>query len=46
MAQNLRRWADATAAFGSEGMKAAATNAPMFAHATEALMSRLPTVNG
>jgi hypothetical protein len=46
MAQNLRQWADATAAFGSEGMKAAATNAPMFAHATEALMSRLPTVNG
>jgi hypothetical protein len=46
MAQNLRRWADATAAFGSEGMKAAATNASMFAHATEALMSRLPTVNG
>jgi nicotinamidase-related amidase len=40
---------DATAAFSSEGMKAAATNAPMFAHAiltTEALMSRLPTVNG
>jgi hypothetical protein len=35
---------DATAAFGSEVMKAA--NAPMFAHATEALMSRLPTVNG
>jgi hypothetical protein len=27
-------------------MKAAATNAPMFARATEALMSRLPTVNG
>jgi hypothetical protein len=27
-------------------MKAAATNAPMFAHASEALMSRLPTVNG
>ena len=46
MAQNLRQWADATAAFGSEGMKAAATNAAMFAHATEALMSRLPTVNG
>jgi hypothetical protein len=46
MAQNLRQWADATTAFGSEGMKAAATNAPMFAHATEALMSRLPTVNG
>jgi len=37
---------DATAAFGSEVMKAAATNAPMFAHATEALMSRLPTLNG
>jgi hypothetical protein len=31
--------------FGPEGMKAAATNAPMFAHATEALMSRLPTVD-
>ena len=45
MAQNLRQWADATAAFGSEGMKAAATNAPI-AHATEALMSRLPPVNG
>jgi len=28
------------------GDEAAATNAPMFAHATEALMSRLPTVNG
>jgi len=27
-------------------MKAAAMNAPLFAHATEALMSRLPTVNG
>jgi hypothetical protein len=25
-------------------MKAAGTNAPMFAHATEALMSQLPTV--
>jgi hypothetical protein len=36
----------AAAAFGSEGMKAAVTNAPMFAHATEALMSRLPNVNG
>jgi hypothetical protein len=36
---------DATAAF-SAGMKAAAANAPMFAHATEALMSRLPTVSG
>ena len=35
-----------TAAFSSDGMKAAATNAPMFAHATEALMSRLPTVDG
>ena len=46
MAQNLRQWADATAAFGSEGMKAAATNAPMFVHATEALMSRLPAANG
>jgi hypothetical protein len=39
LAQNLRQWADATAAFGSEGMTAAATNAPIFAHATEALMS-------
>jgi hypothetical protein len=38
--------ADARAAFDSDGMKVAATNAPMFAHATEALMSRLPTVNG
>jgi hypothetical protein len=28
MAQNLRQWAYATAAFSSEGMKAAATNAP------------------
>jgi hypothetical protein len=37
---------DATAAFGSEGMKAAATKAPMIAHATEAFMSRLPIVNG
>jgi hypothetical protein len=37
---------DGTAAFGSTVMKAAATNAPMFGHATEALMSRLPTVNG
>jgi hypothetical protein len=37
---------DATAAFGSDGMKAAATNALKFAHATEALMSWLPTVNG
>jgi nicotinamidase-related amidase len=37
---------DATAAFSLDGMKAAATNAPMFARATEALMSRLPTVNG
>jgi hypothetical protein len=46
MAQNLRQWANAAAAFGSEGMKAAATNAPMFTHATEALMSRLPTVIG
>jgi len=46
MARNLRQWADATAAFGSEGMKAAATNAPMFAHTTEALMSPRPTVNG
>jgi len=27
-------------------MNAAATNAPMFAHATKALMSRLSTVNG
>jgi len=44
MAQNLRQWADATAAFGSEGMKAAATNPPIFAHGTE--RSRLPTVNG
>jgi len=37
---------DATAAFGSEGMKTAATNVLMFAHATEALMLRLPTENG
>src|SRR5260370_42646919 len=37
---------DATAAFDSDRMKAAATNAPMFARATEGLMSRLPTVNG
>jgi hypothetical protein len=37
---------DATAAFSPDGMKAAATNAPTIAHATEALMSRLPTVNG
>jgi len=37
--------AGAPAAFGSDGMKGAATNAPMFAHGTEALMSRLPTVN-
>ena len=37
---------EATAAFSSDGMKAAATNAPIFAYATEALMSRLPTVNG
>jgi hypothetical protein len=33
---------DATAAFGSNGMKAAATNVPMFAHATEALMRGFP----
>jgi hypothetical protein len=33
--------ADATAAFDSWGMKAAVTDAP----GTEALMSRLPTVN-
>jgi hypothetical protein len=46
MAQHPRQWTDATAAFGSEGMKAAATSAQMFAHATEALMSRLRTVNG
>jgi hypothetical protein len=32
---------EATAAFSSDGMKAAATNAPMF-YATEALMSRFP----
>jgi hypothetical protein len=37
---------DATAAFGSDGIKAAATNTPKFAHATEALMSQLRTVNG
>ena len=37
MAQNLRQWADATAVFCLEGKKAAATNAPMFAHAAEAL---------
>jgi hypothetical protein len=43
---DVRLVIDATAAFGSKVMKAAATNAPMFAHATEALMSRLPTVNG
>jgi hypothetical protein len=46
MAQNLREWADATTAFGSETMNAAATNALMFAQATEALMSRLPIVTG
>ena len=46
MAQNLRQWADATAVFCLEGKKAAATNAPMFAHAAEALMLRLPTVTG
>jgi hypothetical protein len=33
-------------AFSSAGMKAAATKVPMFAYATEALISRLPTVNG
>jgi hypothetical protein len=37
---------DATAAFGSDGRNAAATNAPKLAHATEALMSPLPTMNG
>jgi hypothetical protein len=46
LAQNLRQWADATAAFGSAGMTVAATNAPIFAYATEELMSQLPTVNG
>jgi hypothetical protein len=46
MAQNLRQWADATAAFGSEGMKAAATKAPMFAHATEALMLSEQSLKG
>jgi hypothetical protein len=46
VAQNLQQWADATAAFRSEGITAAATNAPIFTHTTEALMSRLPTVNG
>ncbi len=37
---------DATAAFSPEGMTAAATNAPMFAHAiltTEELLSQLPS---
>jgi hypothetical protein len=37
--------ADATAAFDSDGMKVAVANAPIFAHTTEALVSRLPTVN-
>jgi hypothetical protein len=35
LAQNLRQWADATPAPGSEGMTAAATSAPILAHATE-----------
>jgi len=30
----------------SDGRKTAPTNAPRLAHATEALMSRLPTMNG
>ncbi|MGY3108661.1 cysteine hydrolase [Bradyrhizobium sp. LM6.9] len=37
---------DATAAFSAEGMKAAETNAPMFAHAiltTKELLERLPS---
>jgi len=34
-----------TAAFSSDGMKAAATNAPAFAR-QRSMMSRLPTVNG
>ena len=36
---------DATAAFSTKGMKAAETNAPMFAHAiltTEELLGQLP----
>lgn len=40
---------DATAAFSAEGMKAAATNAPMFAHAilsTAELLEQLPTAKG
>jgi hypothetical protein len=37
--------ADATAAFDSDGMKVAVTNAPIFSHTTEALVSRLPTMN-
>jgi hypothetical protein len=45
-AQNLRQWADGSPALGSEGMTAAATNARIFAHATEALMSRLSTMKG
>jgi hypothetical protein len=36
---------DATAAFGSDGMKTTASNAAMFTDAAEALMSRLPTRN-
>jgi nicotinamidase-related amidase len=38
---------DATAAFGPEGMEAAATNAPMFAHAilsTSELLDQLPAM--
>jgi hypothetical protein len=46
LAQNLRQRAVVTPAFGSKGMTAAATNARIFAHATEALLSRLATVNG
>jgi nicotinamidase-related amidase len=43
---NVTLVTDATAAFGSDGMKTTASNAAMFTDAAEALMSRLPTRNG
>jgi hypothetical protein len=37
---------DATATFGSDGMKATASNSAMYTDAAEVLMSQLPTRNG